>query len=45
MAKPPKPVTEMTDAELEAWANEIFDTMAANYRPTGLNQGRHGTRP
>ena len=29
MAAPPKPVNEMTDAEIEAWADEIFDEMRA----------------
>lgn len=25
MAKPPKPIGEMTDDELDAWADAIFD--------------------
>ena len=31
MAAPPKPVNEMTDAEVDAWAHEISDAMADAY--------------
>jgi hypothetical protein len=24
IARPPKPVSEMTEAELDAWANEVY---------------------
>ena len=32
LAKPPKKVNEMSQEERKAWANAIFDRMAANYR-------------
>ena len=33
LSKPPKPVNQMTDAELDAWVDAIYNGLAAQQTP------------
>jgi hypothetical protein len=42
VSKPEKPLDEMTDEEIEAYADDLFDVMKANY---DASKGSRSTSP
>ena len=39
MVKPPKPVGEMTDAELDAWVDKVFDSIRPQVAENDVDEG------